>query len=356
MGTGAHEEVEPSVVFKEGKRSRYSSVDRLRQLVQGDYAAYTRVLEVLNAAVATGRPQAAVDSQAAFIAEPVLGPNNVVFAVQLWIGDPDSAPPARRLVGGFEFVYDEGRDVAQIHEGPNIERDILGIDDAPGEIIRVAPEVFQYFYDFPRESEIGPFVRDMKAGRLENGATFDSTLTVRHAQDRDDQLRYRCYMTMRAVRLPSRWALRGVVHDINDVEPAEYLAFNRHTARLIANLGDDQTGLGRIDFSTGLVTDWLRTPPAPLDAWLTDNPIYHDDNQAEIAAAQLALLTRQQERVTYRDRVRFAGDPPNLWHTAQFTITPDKQGEDGLGFLTVEPLPEEVMASGVGEQILEIRR
>ncbi|AFR51498.1 GAF domain-containing protein [Gordonia sp. KTR9] len=347
MGTGAQDEVDPSVVFKGGKSSQYTSVDRLRHEVpRGDYTVLAWILKALDTVTTTGKPESAVISHVAIIAEPVFGPNGVVFAVQLWIGDDaDSVPPPRRLVGGFEFVYDEELDLAQIHEGPNIERDILGIDGPTQDVTRVAPEVFQYFYDFPRESEIGPFVRDMKAGRLENGAKFDSALTVRHARDSDDQLRYRCYMTMRAVRLPSRWALRGVVHDINDVEPAEYLAFNRHTARVIANLEERESGLGRIDFATGLVTDWLRTPPPPLSAWLTDSPIFHEDEQETIAAAQLALLTRQQERATYRARIRFAGGPTDVWHVAQFTITPDKHGEDGLGFLTVELLSKEAMAS-----------
>lgn len=345
MGIGARGEVEPSVVFKDGRCSKYTSVQRLRQEVpNGDYTVYARVLDALGKAAATGHPQSVVVSQVRIIAEPVFGPSGVVFAVQLWIGDAEATPPPRRLVGAFEFIYDEARDVAHIHDGPNIERDILGMDDSPGEVVRVAPEVFQYFYDFPRESDIGPFVRDMNTGRLDNGATFDSPLTVRHARDSDDQLRYRCYMTMRAVHLSSRWALRGVVHDINDVEPAEFIAFNRHTARVIANLEERESGLGRIDFATGLVTDWLRTPPPPLDSWLTDSPIFHEDDREEIAAAQLAMLTRRQERATYRARVRFAGSPPDLWHTARITITPDKQGEDGLGFLTVEPLPE-LMAS-----------
>ncbi|GAC69236.1 GAF domain-containing protein [Gordonia soli] len=328
---------EPVITFRKGRPASFASLNSCRrEYFRGNGAAIGVLRSVIDAARSSGEPttdRVTIDRESApttITGIPVVGPFGVVHAVQVWIAPEGVQPPAPRRVGAFEWHAD----TRLTHHGPTIEREILGIADAQD--VRVSHEVFQYFTDFEREGDLGQFIIEISTEGAQDGDTFSSYLVVK--RDDDPDARNRCFMTIRAVRdtVSGKLVARGVVHDVSDVQPGQQAGgFDRQTARLVANLDDREMGIGRIDFATGIITEWLRHPPGPLDLWLTHNEEFHSDDTPRIIEAQQALLLKGLDRVRYRARVRF-GESPWIW--AEFVLTPDMPGASGGGMITARPL------------------
>lgn len=320
---------DPTLVFDGGRPRRYGSVRRREHLksAQITTAILAAIDEVKSSRAEIQKPVAVEDHPPYILhALPIMGPFETVYGVQVYFGDKGQTPPPPRRAGAF--LWEPSTQLT--HHGPTIETDILGITDPQD--VRVSPEVFKHFEVFPREGELGPYVADIMAGRVEEGETFHSDLTLRKEGGELAQ----AFMTMRAVLDPAgQWGLRGIVHDISDViEPEPTYAYDRNTARSAARLTDGDWGIGHIDFPTRIVTEWLTPPPEPLDRWATQNAEFHPDDDAEVMQAQLAVATGREIRAVYQARVRFPGVP--WWYTAIFTITAATAGAKGHGLIRVE--------------------
>ena len=324
---------EPTLVFDRVRPRRYSSIRRRDNLRSSQVTAalFTMVGDVAGSRSKVRRVISADKNESLMmVAHPVEGPAGSVYGVQVWVGLEHELPPPRRLVGAF--LWDPATQLT--HHGPTIETEILGIADP--QTTRVSPEVFKYFEAFPREGELGTYVADIMSGSITDGEAFDSDITIR----RDDGDLAQVYMTMRAVKnRDDTWGLRGIVHDITDVrEPSSAAAYNRRTARVVARLVDGEWGIGHVDFATGIVTEWLTEPPAPLDRWATQNAEFHPDEVSTVMEAQIAVATERVPRAEYVVRVRFSEGP---WHGARITLTAATAGSNGHGLMRVESASRE---------------
>lgn len=340
---------DPDLVFKSGQACSFASIGAVqREYLRGSRKVQKCVLELIRRVAASREPftatEIASDNKAgrkeySLAALPVFGPRNEVFAIQLWIGPPGESPPAPRLVGAFEWNPND----RVTYHGPNIEQDILGIDNPQPE--RVTAEIFKHFLAFEEEPRLRSFAQGIAEGILSDGEPFAAEIIVGHERDPDNQLRYRCYMALRAVhrRDTNQWVMRGVVHDINDTKPAQPTDLDRHTARLLAALASEggEKGIGRLDFATGIIAEWLAPPPYPLDAWLTRNETYHPDDLATVTEIRHQLIEGRVERVSYQAKLTFDKDGrrPPLWHSARVTIVADTLSSQGQGMITVEYIP-----------------
>lgn len=322
---------EPTLIFDGKKPRQYVSIRRREHYRQLDIDA--AILDAVKAAVTSfERVEQSVTVKEGYpplqlIADPILGPLGVSYGAQVWIGPTNQPVPPVRAIGAFE--WDPATEIT--YHGRTIETEILGHTEPKEQ--RVSPEIFRHFEAFPREGELGRFIAEMNANLVEHGAVFDSRLTLK----RMDGVVRQAYMTMRAIRKDKgAWMLRGLVHDISDVEKPQLTdTYDRRTARTTAALiaGDDPVGIGHIDFATGIVADWLTPPPAPLDGWLVHNPEFHVDNIAEMNAAQLRLAKAETTKEEYRAWVRF---PDTDWIEAKFLLAAATPGVFGHGLIRVE--------------------
>ena len=91
-------------------------------------------------------------------------------------------------------------------------------------------------------------------------------------------------------------------------------------------------------FATGIVTEWLTEPSAPLDRWATQNAEFHPDDMSTAMDAQIAVATERVPRAEYVVRVRFSEGP---WHGARITLTAATAGSNGHGLMRVESASRE---------------
>lgn len=322
MGNG-----NPTVVFDGTKPRRYVSIRRRDEYRNANVTA--AIGKVVSDVVQTKQRvelSLRIDNypDLTMIGLPVVGPFEVPFGVQLWLGPQDEEPTPPRLIGAFDW----DPKTLITHHGPTIESQILAIEDIKDQ--RVSPEVFRHFEYFPRDAELGPFITEVEEGRADDGETFDSPLTIKRA----DGVITQAYMTMRAVQRGETWSLRGIVHDVTDVQPPDTArAFDRRTARTAANMADGDWGIGHFDFSTQIVTEWPKVPATPLDKWVVSNAEYHPDDLEHISEAQKELVEGTAEKVEYVARIRFADDD---WISVKFTLTAATPGPNGHGLMRVE--------------------
>lgn len=331
-----------SVVFESGKVKQFTSVSRRQCFKQpGVTAAITAITDQVRA---HGEPQhtvvsSSVTSETHLRAAPVLGPSREVFAVQVMISGtdhPDRFVAGRRRCGAF--TWDPSGQV--FHLGPTTATDLVGASTDSLATRRVSHEVFSLVDEFPGMAALGDWVAGVKSGRLDINATFCSDILLKGI---DRQTRS-AFVSLRAVetRLRNHPVVRGLVHDISDIRAAEPTC--GHNAALLRSAigivpASINLGIGHINFATGVILEWYRIPPAPLDRWCRQNAEFRPSDMQALNVALGELKAGVIDHATLQVRLRF---DDTTWIPVQMEVHTAQAGPFGQGLLTVKHLPVKV--------------
>lgn len=316
----------PSLVFDSQRTKEFAALGRRRRNTQPAVtAALGEVVQSLRdgAPVAGKKVMLPQGCSVNVIGTPILGPARVVYGAQVWIGNDETTAPPRRNVEAFSFDPASG---ITFH-GPGVDRNILGITEAQPEA-KVSPQIFKYYRQFPRQAELGIYVKSVDAGQVEEGHSFDPEIQLVG----EDQVSRRVHVTMRATDVDTDSPMiRGLIHEISDISPPDVSAYERDLARNIAQMVAEQ-GIGQLDLATNLVTEWLASPPPPLDLWLQEIPEYHPEDFQRMVADQHTVVSGTSSYVESRVRVRFSSTE---WIPCVLGLRASLTGEAGQGLVTV---------------------
>ena len=203
----------PTVVFDTDKAKRFTSINRRQHFNFTDAAVTTAVVSVVDEVRTTGQlargdVHVAGATTVYLFAGPVLGPDNIVFAVQVLISLDDS--PERFIAGRRKcgaFVWNPTDEVT--YHGPTMESEIMGVDESVPHAQRVSHEIFKLFDEFPRINELGKWTQQVQEDGVEDDSTFYSDLLMTGV----DGVQRSAFMTFKAVRpaLDEHVVMRGLV-------------------------------------------------------------------------------------------------------------------------------------------------
>lgn len=272
-------------------------------------------------------PWQAAGTSGLIVAEPIFGPpaDPDLYAVLVWIGT--GAPPAdSRVVGTMMWNPDN----LCTYHSQTTEHHILA--NSPIRYERTSPEVFKHFRDYPREHALGPWVQSVREGVVGEGETFQDTIEI----ERSDGVVLNVHLAMRAVLTSEGWRIRGVIHDLSDIEkPTGEQGYSRRTARAFADVLSDANvnvgGLGTVNFATGIILEWIIPPAPPLDSWRDTNATWTDPDlllEHVQHVADGAPVSKLNTSVSFHNTDR--------QYPITVTIYPAAQGPTGTGILRIE--------------------
>lgn len=316
--TGDH--AAPSLVFEGGKRRDFTKLSR--RSYANHPTVTEKVVEIISEVAQGGTPRstkARLPSGDEFAVQgvPIHGGDGEVYGVQVWVGRPDESIPPRRTVGTFSWNADTDITV----HGAGIEENILGMQKPEAPEDRTIQQIFQFFEAFDKQDLYLEYVGDVKERRLEDASHFGGQIDLRGADNKPR----RVYMTVRSLSTESGPMIRGLVHDISDIDPPRPTS-DRHLVRETAALmAGENRGIGQLDLRSGIITEWLVPPGDDLEAWATEVPQIHPNDQKQYQAKRLSLSNnsaRVSDLILY---VRFAHTD---WIPVDVTIT--AVGRDGV--------------------------
>ncbi|WP_299577434.1 GAF domain-containing protein [uncultured Williamsia sp.] len=333
MGTGT-----PTVVFDTDKPKRFTSISRRQRFT--DSTITVGLVGIVDEVRRDGQPAhrrfaTNTNDTLSLFAAPILGPDSVVFAVQVLItgtDDPGAFLAGRRKCGAF--VWDPTDQVT--YHGPTMESEIMGVDESVPHAQRVSPEVFSLFDEFPRINELGAWTSEVLADEVEDDSTFYSDLLMTGV----DGVQRSAFMTFKAVRPApgERSIMRGLVHDVTDIRPPMPAAgFNAALVRSAFGMTEAPTdaGIGHLNFPTRIILEWFHAPPAPLDRWTRENAEIHPDDRSVLDKNVDELAAGAVDEVTFDLRVRFADTD---WIPTQANVRAALPGDLGQGLVKITPL------------------
>ncbi|WP_216916958.1 GAF domain-containing protein [Nocardia noduli] len=255
---------------------------------------------------------------------PVLGPASVdpaVMAVQVWAGPRARATPARPLVGtmvwqvlrtgvgltspALEVLLDSGATQARSRSLPDLMRHFEQVEDRAG--------------------LLGLFDPSRPMGRWSGTAVTAGVATG---------ARRNLFLAARSVGHGPHRMVRAVVTDITDGDRVAEPAIATRVMRALPIKG--QHGIGLIDVRTGLVHEWLRPGPAPLQRWIGELPVVHPDDVAELAATRARLLDGVGS-ASGSWRLRFDDTEAWVTVTAQWTVLTREHAPQAMLDIRVTP-------------------
>lgn len=302
--------IEPMVIAKGARKRNFT---RRLEPARLKVAVY----EVVSKVADTGRPVVESHSSVGFntagaiCGVPIFGPDEVVFGVQVWVGQSDTTPPQRQKIGSFS--YDVDRQVTK--HGPNQEG-VVGVGGAG--TTQTLQEIWRMFDRFDDEEAYREYLDALTAGEVSTGQEFAAEVFITG----DDGIQRRINMSVRAkVDRRAGSQIVGLLHDTTELAQLT-TSSDRQLARAAARLAaqDPEAGLGQIDLNTGIVFEWLKTPPPPFDQWETDNPELTLPTLSAIKGARAAIRDGSGEAQTIAGSLRFS--PEGDWLDADFVVSP----------------------------------
>lgn len=333
---------EPRLVFEDGATREFKAIHRRRTLPTS--AVTKKIKQVVETVRASGRENAGhtlLDSgqKLHFFAAPSLGPGNVVFAVQLLITSRDNADiflDGRRKVGCF--VYDPQS--KNTFHGPTMETEIMGLPQTSSGATRASAEIFSLFEKFQKLDELSVFTNRIGNGTSPEGDNFSSLMEMKGVDGR----RRSTFMSFRPHAEADGLIMRGLVHDITDVQKPENaeadfssLALAR-TAFAMAS-PPASYGFGQLDLRNCVVLQWLQDPPPPLDLWTTSVPQYKGLDADTFEEQAHRILTRAASETTFTIHVRFRD--ADTWTPTEVHMRPVGTGESSQAIVRVTALTNE---------------
>lgn len=232
-------------------------------------------------------------------AQPVFGPENQVYGVQVWLGgDGDDIDPPR-IAEAFSF----GPDAAMTHHGPGVDSNILVVDA----LLPKRPShdnIFSFYDDFAEIQKLGDYVDGVRDGSLAFGAVFQTDISLTDGMGRGRNI----HVSMVSVPTASgRPELRGILHDITDIRP-HTTNYALALAKRLANDSDPNVGRALIDLTTGIALDWLNPPRGKLDPWIREIPEFTDRGRETASNLRQRVVADASLYVQFETQIRFASD------------------------------------------------
>ncbi|WP_128645607.1 GAF domain-containing protein [Rhodococcus sp. BS-15] len=327
-----------TLVYEGAKRRDFTKLSR--RSFANHPTVLEKILEVISEVAQDRTPrskQARLPSGDEFAVQgvPIHGGTGEVFGVQLWVGRPDESIPPRRTVGTFCW---NARTDTTVH-GNRIEEEILGMTPAAPEE-RVIPQIFRFFEAFDKQPQYLEFVGDLLEERLEEASQFGGQIDLR---GEDHKLR-RVYMTVRSSYESNGPVIRGLVHDISDVEPPQPTSDRQVVRETAALMSSTDRGIGLVDLRSGIITEWLAHPREDLDAWASEVPQIHPGDQPKYETIRQSLSANDVRVAELILHVRFAHSD---WIPVDVTITAVGREGPSQGLIQVgRATPEDLMACG----------
>ncbi len=321
---------EMSLVFSDGRTKEFSALRRrktfLRQAVTD--AIEASVTELRNGAENTDHTVRVDTRTVRVLGVPVLGPtcdkyDGRVYGAQIWVGSIDATPPPPRTVVGWSFDPVAGT----TFHGPGVDEKILGIPECHGP--RTSPEIFQFYDEFPRRVELGPFVASVGACEAPEDDYFDGYIELTNARKESKVV----HVSMRGVGIEAKRPLvRGLINEITDVQPHSGGTYERQMARDLARMMATTHGVGQLDFATNIVTEWLTKPLHPLTSWVTEIPTFHPEDCPRVTESRQRIVDGTSEYVETTARVRFLD---GQWIETVIGLRAAVVGASGQGLITI---------------------
>jgi hypothetical protein len=304
--------IEPTVVAKGSGHRSFTSIERRTDTRK----TFTTIQKVIPEVFLTGDTVLepvygrGVYERVVVLGVPIIGPSGV-FGVQIWAGNSDATPPTAESVGTFEF--DVERQVTK--HGPGHDEQILGLDD--GADTRTLQEIWKHFDRFDAEEAYREYLDALSCDEFASGESFDAPVYLTDANG----IQRRIDMSVRARIAPDGRRIVGLLHDTTEGAEKVPGMSDRQIARAAAQLTaqDADAGLGHLDLNTGIVFEWLKTPPPPFDQWERHNPEFHPKTAEALDLVRSAILDGSEKKSSIPLHLRFPGD--DEWLLADMTIT-----------------------------------
>lgn len=303
---------EPTVVAKGSGKRPFTSVER-RVDTAKTFAAIkkvvARVMETGDTELEPTYGHGAYE-RVAVLGVPITGPSGV-FGVQIWAGNTDAMPPPAQSVGTFEF--DVKRQVTK--HGPGHDEQILGLEDSRD--TRTLQEIWKHFDRFDDEEAYREFLDALAGDQFSSGENFAAEIFLTAA----DKVQRRINMSVRARITPEGRRIVGLLHDTTEDAKKPPGMSDRQIARAAAQLAaeDANAGLAQMDLNTGIVFEWLKTPPTPFDQWETHNPEFNQHSAETLTQARFKILNGVSKVSNLAVTLRFPDSDD--WLLGEMTIT-----------------------------------
>lgn len=210
---------------------------------------------IVNRAVAQAAPVEQVvvrrGNTSRVLARPMIGPSGRVFAVDVWVGDPEDAPAAAGEIAAIEWSSQSR--LIEVNAQPR------GLADAypiRGRMTLTAPEALRYLTKLQDAVDL-----ISRALNPEPDMTWTGTATIEAG---DDKLRS-VHLVMRTLPAPDEYKWVGILHDVTKaVEPDEPSLEAAAIAALTSR--DDSMAVVLMDVDQARLLTWL-TDPIPGIQW-----------------------------------------------------------------------------------------
>ncbi|MEU7140443.1 GAF domain-containing protein [Nocardia sp. NPDC046473] len=238
---------------------------------------------------------------------PILGPEDDVYAMHLWIGDPSTDAPKPRPAAGLRW------NLGELQVQQRLESWLMSTNDAsawkgirsPGEIFR---KVLR-FDDIPQLIEI--------ANSPTPDAQFESSLCILH----DDGHLMNWQIMARGRNDERHVGVRALTHDVTDIEPPVVGPFE--TLRLTNEDITDGPAAALLAFgarsSPPTISSWIGKVPTWID-WQRDGDpaLIHPDSWPALRRTQ-ALLEPACPTIEMTTRARIRANTDTGWQTVDIT-------------------------------------
>lgn len=240
-------------------------------------------------------------------ADPVLGPDDDVYGIHLWIGEAHEPIPPHRPAAGISWQLGE------LHIQQRLESWMMSTDDADGfKRVRSPGEFFRKVVRFDDVTDLIAL-----ATNPDPAATFHTNITVLH--DHGHLMNWQ--VVARARTDTTTIGAHGLTHDITDTAPA---AIGPLETLGLASDPDDNAPAAALlayppDAATPLIAQWIGKVPTWIDWQREGDPelIHHDDWAALRRATVLLEAGLPDSEITTTARIR--ANTPTGWQPVTIT-------------------------------------
>lgn len=200
------------------------------------------------------------------VAVPIPGPDRATYAVHLWAGHLGQEPPPRPRVATLSWSPWTG--LAKTTK--ELER--LLAAEAPGSL-RALPDLMRHLDIHDRAGMMALF-----GTAIEMSWSGTAVVTAGNAPSRCVQV---------VAHRKARTEVCAIVHEVTPADLQDPPISLRTLRQLPI---DPNHAMGLVDVRTGLVHEWLRLGPHPLDRWVHENPRIGTNDIPSLAQARARLI------------------------------------------------------------------
>ncbi|WP_227996848.1 GAF domain-containing protein [Nocardia australiensis] len=301
----------PTLVADGDRMKDWSSLRRVRRELPA--AASRRIAEVVQRCTVSAHLETDIDDKLRVVGVPIGCAYGGVHGVQVWAGPPARVPGPPPAVAAWD--WDAETELA--HHGPGLEELVFARAPEEVRVIRTPPEAFGRMVRFDGRIEYFALVG---AGEGQYQGDVDMI---------GDDGRVRTFQMVTRAR-PSIRRISALMHQLTDtalMRPDVEMTMMRAVSRRA------DEGIGFVELNSGVIYEWPRTPPPPLNRWATERPVFHPDDVAAFRSVLLELAgAADRPARQLRIRVRFADTG---WIPVLIDVMPLMSQESGHGLLVV---------------------